>query len=301
MTGQKKRERATSPTERRHPLSRHIDSASPFQIARIMNQEDCKVAPAVRGQLGNIARAIEMASAALSGGGRLFYVGAGTSGRLGVLDAVECLPTFNVSPQLVQGILAGGTKALWRSVEGAEDDITAGARAIRKAGVRAKDVVCGISASGKTPFVLGALTEAKRREARCLLVSCHPSPQIAPLADVSIRAAVGPEVIAGSTRLKAGTATKMVLNMLSSGIMIQLGKVYRNLMVDVKPLSLKLRDRAVRIIMSVLKCSRPRAQELLRLSRNQTKVAIVMGRKKLGRRAAMRLLEEKQGFLGKIL
>jgi N-acetylmuramic acid 6-phosphate etherase len=301
MTDQKKRATETSPTERRHPLSRHIDSASPLQIARIMNQEDCRVALAVRGQLGNIAQAIEMGSDALSRGGRFFYVGAGSSGRLGVLDAVECLPTFNVSPQTVQGIMAGGKKALWRSVEGAEDDHTAGARAIRRAGVRAKDVVCGISASGKTPFVLGALAEAKKREARCLLVSCHPSPQIAPFADVSIRPVVGPEVIAGSTRLKAGTATKMVLNMVSSGIMIRLGKVYGNLMVDVRPLSLKLRDRAVRIIMSVLKCSRPRAQELLRISGSQTKVAIVMGGKKLGLTEAKRLLEEKHGFLGEIL
>jgi N-acetylmuramic acid 6-phosphate etherase len=301
MTERKKRGTEPGPTERRHPLSRHIDSASPLQIARIMNREDCRVALAVRGQLRNIARAIEMGSDALSRGGRFFYVGAGTSGRLGVLDAVECPPTFNVSRELFQGILAGGRKTLWRSVEGAEDDLAAGARAVRKAGVGAGDVVCGISASGKTRFVLGALEEARKREARCLLVSCHPSPLIAPLADVSIRPVVGPEVIAGSTRLKAGTATKMVLNMVSTGIMIRLGKVYGNLMVDVKPLSLKLRDRAVRIIRAVLNCSRPRAQELLRLSGDQTKVAIVMGRKELGRREAMRLLEEERGFLGKIL
>ena len=293
--------RPLGPTENRHPRSRSIDSASPLKIVRILNREDRQIARAVRTQLKPIARAIEIGSEAFSRGGRLFYVGAGSSGRLGVLDAVECVPTFNVSSRAVQGILAGGKKALWRSVEGAEDDLAAGARAIRQAGVNSRDVVCGISASGKTRFVRGALAEAKRRKARRFLVSCHPSPPIAPLAEIVISPVVGPEVIAGSTRLKAGTATKMVLNMISTGIMIRLGKVYGNLMVEVRPLSLKLKDRAARIIMLVLKCSPRRAQRLLTVSGNRAKVAIVMGAKGCTAREAEELLEEKRGFLRKVL
>jgi N-acetylmuramic acid 6-phosphate etherase len=296
----KKRKPTSSPEEGNAP-SRRIDTAAPLEIARRMNREDERVAWAVRTQLRPIARAIESGAEALSRGGKLFYVGAGTSGRLGVLDAAECPPTFGVSPKMVQGMIAGGKKALWRSAEAAEDSLSAGARVIRRARVNGGDVVCGISASGRTPFVRGALGEAKKRGAFRLLVACSPSPEIGPLADVVIHLPVGPETIAGSTRLKAGTATKMVLNMLSTGIMIRLGKVYRNLMVGVTPSSRKLKDRAERILMTLLHCPRDRARVLLRRSKNSPKAAIVMGAKGCSRKEAERWLEEKKGFLGEIL
>jgi N-acetylmuramic acid 6-phosphate etherase len=301
MKNKGKKKDSISLTEKPNRSSRRIDNATPFEITRIMNREDERVARAVRTQLKPIARAIESGAEALSRGGRLFYVGAGTSGRLGVLDAAECPPTFGVSPKMVQGIIAVGKRALWRSVEAAEDNLSAGARAIRQARVNDRDVVCGISASGKTPFVRGALGEAEKRGALRLLVVCNPSPEIGPLAGVVIQILVGPEMIAGSTRLKAGTATKMVLNMLSTGIMIRLGKVYGNLMVDVKPSSRKLKDRAERILMTVLNCPRDRARVLLRQSKNHPKAAIVMGAKGCSRKEAERLLEEKKGFLGEIL
>jgi len=301
MSKPKKKSAQLSPTEASNPATASIDTASPFRIAQIMNREDQKVARAIRSQLKPIARAMELAHTALSQGGRLFYVGAGTSGRLGVLDAAECPPTFGVPPRWVQGIMAGGKKALWRSVEAAEDDPADGARAIRRARVNSKDVVCGISASGKTLFVKGALAEARRRGARCLLISCHPSPEIAGLAELTVKLNVGPEAICGSTRLKAGTATKMVLNMISTGTMILLGKVYGNLMVDLRPLSSKLKDRAERIVMSVLGCSRKRARRLLHLSGGRTKEAIVMGARKCTVREAERLLAEKRGFLREVL
>jgi len=293
--------RKPGPTEESNPLSLAVDSVSSLRIAEIINREDQKIALAVRKQLRPIARAIEITQKALSRGGRLFYVGAGSSGRLGFLDAVECPPTFGVSPKMVQGIIAGGKRALWHSVEGAEDDRGAGARAVRQAGVRAGDVVCGISASGKTPFIRGALAEAGRKKARCILISCHPLPEVGPLAEVVIAPAIGPEIIAGSTRMKAGTATKMVLNMISTGAMTRLGKVYGNLMVDVRPASAKLRERALGIIMSVLGCSRYRAQRLLRASKNRVKVAIVMGAKSCSDREAEQWLRENQGFLRKVL
>jgi N-acetylmuramic acid 6-phosphate etherase len=234
-------------------------------------------------------------------GGRLFYVGAGSSGRLGFLDAVECPPTFGVSPRMIQGILAGGKRALWRSVEGAEDDLDAGAQKIRSFGIGRKDVVCGISASGKTPFVWGALKEARKRKAGIVLITCQGYPPMAPLADIMIQPVVGPEVIAGSTRMKAGTATKMVLNMISTGAMIRLGKVYRNLMVDVRPSSTKLKERALGIIMSVLGCDRKRAQRLLTASRGRAKVALAMGAKNISRKEAEKWLAANQGFLEKTL
>jgi N-acetylmuramic acid 6-phosphate etherase len=301
MAAKRKRMAGTGPTEKTNPLSRRIDLASSLNIAEIINREDQKIALAVRSRLKEIARAIDLAYEKIYRGGRFFYVGAGTSGRLGVLDAAECPPTFGVSPSVVQGIIAGGKRALWRSAEGAEDDSRAGANALRQAGADANDVVCGISASGKTPFVRGALTEAKRRKAGRILIACHPEPEIGPLADVVINPVVGPEVIAGSTRMKAGTAIKMVLNMISTGVMIRLGKVYGNLMVDVNPASKKLKNRSERIIAAVLHCSEGRARNLLRLSRNQTKVAIIMGAKGCSVQEAQRLFQEKRGLLRKIL
>jgi len=287
--------------EEGNPHSADIDSLSAFKIAQIINRQDQKVALAVRPQLKTIALAIALVQEALERGGRLFYVGAGTSGRLGVLDAVECPPTFGLSPNKVQGIIAGGKRALWKSAEKAEDSPRAGAEAIRRARVQAQDIVCGISASGKTPFVGGALAEAGKRKARCILVTCHPSPPIAPLGGVVINPSTGPEIIAGSTRMKAGTATKMILNMITTGAMIRLGKVYGHLMVDVKPSSAKLKDRAERIVMAVLECPRPRARNLLRSAKNQTKMAIVMGAKDCNLREAARLLQQEKGRLRKVL
>jgi N-acetylmuramic acid 6-phosphate etherase len=290
-----------APTEKENPASRRIDCLSPLEIARLINREDQKAPLAVRSQVRAIARAMVIVRDALLEKGRLIYVGAGTSGRLGVLDAAECPPTFNVSPLAVQGIIAGGKKALWRSVEGAEDDAAAGAQAIRRLGVQKRDVVCGITASGKTPFVRGALDEARKRMARTLLIACHPAPALAPLADVVIKPVVGPEVLAGSTRMKAGTATKLVLNMISTGSMILLGKVYGNRMVDVQPTSAKLEDRALRIVVSILGCTRSRAQDLLTAAYGSAKVAIAMGAKHWTRQEAERRLRENQGCLRKIL
>jgi len=288
-------------TEKTKPAGERIYSTSPWKIAEIINRQDQKIATVVRSQLKPISRAIEIVQEALAQGGRLFYVGAGTSGRLGVLDAVECVPTFGISPQIVQGILAGGKRALWRAAEGAEDDHRAGAQAIRQFGIHSRDIVCGISASGKTPFVRGALAEAKKRKARRILISCQRFPEMAPLAELLINPLVGPEVIRGSTRMKAGTATKMILNMISTGAMILLGKVHGNLMVDVRPSSAKLKERAVEIIMSVLGCSRRRGQKLLLLSKNRAKVAIVMGAKGCDVLEAERLLREKRGLLREVL
>jgi N-acetylmuramic acid 6-phosphate etherase len=297
----KKERKSISLTEKANPLSTRIDSASPLEIVRIMNREDKKIARAVQTQLKPIAEAIHLGVEALSRRGRLFYVGAGTSGRLGVLDAAECPPTFSVSSNRVRGIIAGGKRALWRSEEEAEDDPSAGALALRRARVSARDVVCGISASGQTPFVQGALAEAKKRGARRILIACNPSPKIFPLAEVVIKPVTGPEVIAGSTRLKAGTATKMVLNMISTGIMIRLGKVYGNLMVEGKGSSRKLMDRSERVVMHVLHCSRKKARALLRKADHRPKVAMVMGAKGIDAREAGRVLEEKKGFLGEVL
>jgi N-acetylmuramic acid 6-phosphate etherase len=301
MRLKKKKTVRKSVTEAGNPASGRIDAASSYRIAQIINSQDRRVATAVQSELKAIAKGIDMVGEAFANGGRLFYVGAGTSGRLGVLDAAECPPTFGISRAKVQGILAGGKRALWRSVEGAEDNLEAGAQSIRKARVDGRDVVCGISASGKTPFVRGALMEAKKRKARRLLISCHPIPAMAPWAELLIRPVVGPEVIAGSTRMKAGTATKMVLNMISTGAMIRLGKVYQNLMVDVKPLSRKLQLRAEGILMTLLGCSRLGAKNLLEKAKGRAKVAVVMGAQKCSAKEADRRLRGKKGFLREIL
>lgn len=277
-------------TESGNPLSAEIDKASALKIAKIMNREDEQVALAVRSQLGEIAQAIELVNGAFSRGGRLFYVGAGTSGRLGMLDAVECVPTFNVSPKMVQAIIAGGKKALWKSIEGAEDDGRAGIKAIKKAKIGPKDVVCGISASGKTIFVRSALREAHRLGAKCIFITCQLNPT-APAHDaLIINPIVGPEVIAGSTRLKAGTATKMVLNMISTGAMIRQGRVHSNLMVEVRPVSRKLKKRAERIVTSILNCSLYQARRLLKEGEYIPKVALVMGKRKCSAQEARQLI-----------
>lgn len=239
-----------SPTEQRNPRSLNLDQLSPAAAIRLMLSEDAKIPAAVLAERKPIERALRLITQAFRRGGKLFYVGAGTSGRLGVLDASECPPTFRTPPDLVQAIIAGGQRAIWSAAEGAEDDAAAGARAVEFRGVTRRDVVVGIAASGRTPFVLGALAAARRRGARTVLVCFNPLVKFARGAkpDVVIAANVGPEILTGSTRLKAGTATKLVLNIFTTLAMVRLGKVRSNLMVDVNASNVKLRDRAVRIV-----------------------------------------------------
>lgn len=288
-------------TEKSNLASINIDQASALEIAEIMNREDQKVALVVHTQLTKIARAIEIVHEALKQGGRLFYVGAGTSGRLGMLDAVECGPTFNVSLRKVQAIIAGGRKALWQAVEGAEDDQAAGVRAVRKAKIGEKDVVCGISASGTTPFVRAALAEAYKQGARCIFITCQPHPALPFKKGVLINPVVGAEVIAGSTRLKAGTATKLILNMISTGAMILLGKVYRNLMIEVRPVSQKLKNRAEKIVTQILNCSAKQAKELLQKADYVPKIALVMGKRKCSAQEARILIRKKKELWKELL
>ena len=251
-------------TEGRNPNTMNIDKVSTLEAMRMMNEENKRVPEAIDTQLEQIAAAVDLIAAAMERGGHLIYVGAGTSGRLGVVDAAECPPTFGVDHQLVRGIIAGGDGAMFRAVENAEDNEEWGRRAIDEDGVQAGDVVVGISAAGRAPFVLGALKRAREIGATPIGVTCNPDSLFVPLCDVTIAPYVGPEVISGSTRLKAGTAQKLVLNMLSTGVMIKTGKVYGNLMINVKPTNEKLWERATRIIMQIADIDRDRASELLK-------------------------------------
>jgi N-acetylmuramic acid 6-phosphate etherase len=262
-------------TERRNPRSANVDLASPLEIVDLMNAEDQEVPRAVAAVREHVARAIELAEATFRGGGRLIYAGAGTSGRLGVLDASECPPTFGASPQQVQAVIAGGRRAMTHAVEGAEDDAEAGAASVARLRAGPEDVVCGISASARTPFVLGALEEARRRGARTVLVCCNPpGPRVE--ADHVLLAETGPELVAGSTRLKAGTATKLILNALTTAAFVALGKVYRGRMVDVRPTNEKLRERAARMVAELTDLSPVAAKRLLEQAGNEVKVALAM-------------------------
>ncbi len=264
-------------TEQPNPASAHIDALSTEEMLRVINAEDRKVAEAVERVIPAIARAVDAIAAAFRAGGRLFYIGAGTSGRLGVLDASECPPTFGVSPELVQGIIAGGEAALSRATETTEDDPAIGARDLVARGFTAKDVLAGLAASGRTPYVLGAVAEAKRMGAVTIGVSCTPDSELARAVEIAITPLVVPEVIAGSTRMKAGTAQKLVLNMLSTGAFVRTGYVYGNLMVNVQPKNSKLRDRAKRIIAQAAGVSYERAGELLNESDGKVPEAIRKG------------------------
>jgi N-acetylmuramic acid 6-phosphate etherase len=252
-------------------------------------------------EIPNIARAADAIVEAIQRGGRLFYIGAGTSGRLGVLDAVEGPPTFNVEPELVQGIMAGGERALARASEASEDDPAAGERDLKARGFGAGDVLIGIAASGRTPYVLGAVAAARGVGARSVGISCTPDSELAGAVDIAITLLVGPEIIAGSTRMKAGTAAKLVLNMLSTAVMIRLGCVYGNLMVNVQPKSLKLRDRALRIIARAAGVTVERAAELLDASGASVRTAIVAGRLGIGREAAEKRLKAAGGRVSEAL
>src|SRR5262245_40318901 len=250
-------------TEARNPASTNLDQMSPLDVVRLMNAEDARVIPAVGSQEAAIARAIEVIADRLRQGGRLIYVGAGTSGRLGVLDAAECPPTFNSPPEQVQGLIAGGTTALTRAVEGAEDRPELGGQDLDAIPLRSHDVVVGIATSGRTPYVLGAVQHARKLGAFTIGLSCNPDAELLPLVDLPITPVVGPEVVSGSTRLKAGTATKLVLNMLSTGTMVQLGKTFGNLMVDLRATNTKLRARSNRIVRTLTGVTAEEADALL--------------------------------------
>ena len=284
-------------TEQVNPDSVNLDQLSSVELVDLFNREDQKAVAAVAAAQTQLAQAIDLTAASLRQGGRLFYVGAGTSGRLGVLDAAECPPTFCTSPELVQGIIAGGAGALVRSSEDLEDRSPDGEAAMAQRQITELDVVVGITAGGTTPFVHGAINAARQRGAKTIFIACVPSEQVPFDADVDIRLLTGPEIVAGSTRLKAGTATKLALNILSTGVMVQLGKVYGNRMVDVAVTNHKLRDRALRILHDLTGLSRETAGLLLERSGNWVKLALLMHWTGLDKDAAHGLLTKHQGNL----
>jgi N-acetylmuramic acid 6-phosphate etherase len=297
-------------TEARNPLSEHIDELSTLEMLTVINQEDATVATAVAATLPDIARAVDTIAERFGQGGRLFYIGAGTSGRLGVLDASECPPTFNVPPALVQGLIAGGDAALRRASESAEDSSEDGERDLKAAGfgiasaadasASTPDTLLGIAASGQTPYVLGALLYARSLGAFTMGLACVEGSPISKVADLTIAPVTGPEVVTGSTRMKAGTATKLVLNMISTGVMIKMGAVYGNLMVNVVPSNDKLIDRAQRIIMVATECDRYTAARLL-IEGGSVKAAIAMQKLGLTRAAAEERLAQAGGSLTRAL
>ena len=294
---------ATLTTEARNPRTTNIDQLSTFEMLKVINEEDQTVPRAVATQLPQIARAIDEIAARFEKGGRLFYIGAGTSGRLGVLDASECPPTFSVPPTLVQGLIAGGDSALRKSSEKSEDSREQGAADLLAAGFGANntpDTLVGIAASGRTPYVLGAMEAAKKLGLLVISLTCVEGSEMARVADIAIAPVTGPEVITGSTRLKAGTATKLVLNMLSNGVMIRTGAVYGNLMVNVQPTNDKLIDRAQRIIAEATGVDRPTAAKLLQEA-GSVKVAIAMHKLSLNRAAAEAKLNAANGSLARAL
>ncbi len=289
-------------TERRNPSTVDIDVASALQIVDWLNAEDRRVPDAVAAAREPLAGTIERVVRAFAQGGRLVYVGAGTSGRLGVLDAAECPPTFGTPPEMVVGIIAGGAAALQRSQEGAEDDRDAGAAAILDAGVDARDVVLGIATSGTTPYVGAALEEAARLGAATALLTCTDPPEdLAALVDEQIVLRVGPEALTGSTRLKAGTATKLALNTITTGAMVRLGKTYGNLMVDLMAMSEKLHDRGERIVMEISGVDRTTAKQAIAKASGSVKRAIVMVKLGVGSEDAQRLLDEANGIVRSVI
>ena len=288
-------------TEQQNPRTRAIDEASALEIVKLINAEDQTVPKAVKKILPDISRAITVIAGHLSHGGRLFYIGSGTSGRLGILDAAECPPTYSTDPALVQGIIAGGTPAIFQAQEGAEDSEAAGAEDLKKQKLNNLDVVVGLSASGRTPYVLGALKYAKTVGSYTIAVACTDKPETGAVADLSLTAVTGPEVITGSTRMKAGTAQKLILNMLSTGSMILMGKVYGNLMVDLQCTNLKLKARAKRILMEASGCDGDTADALLEQARGAVKPAILMHLAGIDYPTAMKRLQENHGSLKQAL
>jgi N-acetylmuramic acid 6-phosphate etherase len=282
-------------TEQVNAASVDLDALSTTQMLAVFNEEDSKVAGAVGREIPRIAAAVDAITDVLAGGGRLFYTGAGTSGRLGVLDASECPPTFNVPETLVVALIAGGERALRHAIEGSEDSAEAGANDLLNAGFTARDVLVGIAASGRTPYVLGAVAKAEALGGLTVGISCSPESPLSRAVQLPIEPLPGPEVITGSTRLKAGTATKLVLNMLSSGVMIRLGYVYSNLMVNLQPKNAKLVDRAERIIMALTGVERGEAARLLEAANRNVRTAVVMGKLGVSREAAEQRLDRARG------
>ena len=284
-------------TEQRNPNSMHVDSLSALEIVQLMNQEDKQVPLAIEKCLPQIAQAIECIVAAFQQGGRLVYIGAGTSGRLGVLDASECPPTFGVSPEMVKGIIAGGERALRHPIEGAEDSKAQAVVDLQTIHFSSKDVLVGIAASGRTPYVIGALEYAKSLGSVTVSIASNPNSAMANIVDIAIDTVVGPEVLTGSSRLKSGTAQKLVLNMLTTASMILMGKCYQNLMVDVQASNEKLKARAIRIVMQATDCDKALAEETLKQADQNAKLAIMMILSGLDRAQAEALLEKHQGKL----
>lgn len=292
---------ALSTTESRNPRTATLDAMSVTEFLTVMNAEDHRVADAVATQIPQIAQAVNLAVIALRRGGRLIYTGAGTSGRLGVLDAAECPPTFGTEPELVVGLLAGGQQAMFQAVEGAEDSTELGVSDLVEIGLTADDVVVGIAASGRTPYVIGGLDYAREIGAATVAIACNPDPEVGLHADVSIEVDNGPEVLTGSTRLKAGTSQKLILNMISTASMVQIGKVYGNLMVDVRPTNEKLVSRAIGIIQAATDCDAERAAQALSEADNHAKTAIVAILCGIDADAARSRLAEADGFVRRAL
>ena len=284
-------------TEQRNPNSMHVDSLSALEIVQLMNEEDKQVPLAIEKCLPQIAQAVECIVAAFQQGGRLVYIGAGTSGRLGVLDASECPPTFGVSPEMVKGIIAGGERALRHPIEGAEDSKTHAVVDLQTIQFSSKDVLVGIAASGRTPYVIGALEYAKSLGSVTVSIASNPNSAMANIVDIAIDTVVGAEVLTGSSRLKSGTAQKLVLNMLTTASMILMGKCYQNLMVDVQASNEKLKARAIRIVMQATDCDKALAEETLKQADQNAKLAIMMILSGLDRALAEALLEKHQGKL----
>ena len=284
-------------TEQRNPNSMNVDSLSALEIVQLMNEEDKQVPLAIEKCLPQIAQAVECIVAAFQQGGRLVYIGAGTSGRLGVLDASECPPTFGVSPEMVKGIIAGGERALRHPIEGAEDSKTQAVVDLQTIQLSSKDVLVGIAASGRTPYVIGALGYAKSLGSVTVSIASNPNSAMANIVDIAIDTVVGPEVLTGSSRLKSGTAQKLVLNMLTTASMILMGKCYQNLMVDVQASNEKLKARAIRIVMQATDCDKALAEETLKQADQNAKLAIMMILSGLDRAQAETLLEKHQGKL----
>ena len=288
-------------TEKRNSATMHIDNMSTLDMVKTINKEDQKVAEAVGTQEEQIAQAIDMASKKYHDGGRLIYIGAGTSGRLGILDAVELVPTYGISPDRAIGLIAGGKTAMYLSVEGAEDSESLAAEDLGKLNLTSKDVVLGLAASGRTPYVIGGLDYAQKIGAGTISIACVNNSLIGKHAEIAIEAVVGPEVITGSTRMKAGTAQKMILNTISTGVMIKQGKVYQNVMIDVLPTNKKLVNRAIRIITSVTNVSIEQAKDVLLKADKNVGLAIVMAKTGLNSDDASKLLEKNNNNVSQVL
>ena len=288
-------------TESRNHHSEHIDTLSTLEMLKVINNEDKKVPFAVEATLPHIARLVDKVVTAFSQGGRLIYCGAGTSGRLGILDASECPPTYGTPHDMVIGLIAGGHKAILQAVENAEDNVQLGAEDLRQLNFNAKDVLVGIAASGRTPYVIGALEYARSLGAVTGAISCNPDSPIAQRADIAITPIVGPEVVTGSSRMKAGTAQKLVLNMITTGAMIKMGKVFGNLMVDVEATNAKLIERQIRIVMQATECDRATAEHALSQCQRHCKTAILMILAGVDAQQATQLLAQNKGFIRQAL